>query len=112
VRPAQLAGPASLTTTERDTAALRELYTRYQFRTWLGEIDGPEAAATLPAREGLTETPPMPAEVLEVKYETVLTWPQFDTWLTKSKPQTSPRSTPKPPASTHLRRASSAFLCR
>ncbi len=78
-----LPAPASLTTTERDTAALRELYTRYQFRTWLGEIDGPEAAATLPAREGLTETPPMPAEVLEVKYETVLTWPQFDTWLTK-----------------------------
>ncbi len=78
-----LPAPASLTTTERDTAALRELYTRYQFRTWLGEIDGPEAAATVPAREGLTETPPMPAEVLEVKYETVLTWPQFDTWLTK-----------------------------
>ena len=78
-----LPAPASLTTTERDTAALRELYTRYQFRTWLGEIDGPEAAATVPAREGLTETPPMPAEVLEVKYETVLTWPHFDTWLTK-----------------------------
>jgi len=78
-----LPAPASLTTTERDTAALRELYTRYQFRTWLGEIDGPEAAATLPAREGLTETPPMPAEVLAVKYETVLTWPHFDTWLTK-----------------------------
>ncbi|HMT80541.1 MAG TPA: DNA polymerase I [Azonexus sp.] len=78
-----LPAPASLTTTERDTAALRELYTRYQFRTWLGEIDRPEAAATVPAREGLTETPPMPAEVLEVKYETVLTWPQFDTWLTK-----------------------------
>ena len=78
-----LPAPASLTTTERDTAALRELYTRYQFRTWLGEIDGPEAAATVPAREGLTETPPMPAEVLAVKYETVLTWPHFDTWLTK-----------------------------
>jgi DNA polymerase-1 len=35
------AGAATLTATPRDTETLRELYTRYQFRSWLGEIDAP-----------------------------------------------------------------------
>ena len=78
-----LPAPATLTTTERDTATLRELYTRYQFRTWLGEIDGPEAAAAVPAREVSTPSATTPAAPLEVRYETVLTWPQFDAWLAK-----------------------------
>src|SRR5574343_823023 len=67
-----LPAPASLTTTPHDTDTLRDLYTRYQFRTWLGEIDGPEAAAAVPAREGLSATPVAPAAPVEVKYETVL----------------------------------------
>ncbi|MBP5986085.1 MAG: DNA polymerase I [Azonexus sp.] len=75
--------PSALTTTPRDTDALRELYTRYQFRTWLGEIDGPEAAAAVPAREGLSPTPAAPADPVAVSYETVLSWPQFDAWLAK-----------------------------
>jgi len=75
--------PTTLTTTPRDTATLRELYTRYQFRSWLGEIDGPEAAAAVPAREGLAATPATPAGPIEVNYDTVLTWPQFDAWLAK-----------------------------
>ena len=79
----KLPAPSTLTTTSRDTATLRELYTRYQFRTWLGEIDGPEAAAAVPAREGLSATPVAPATPTEVKYETVLSWPQLDAWLTK-----------------------------
>ncbi|UCV28700.1 DNA polymerase I [Ferribacterium limneticum] len=78
-----LPGPSTLTTSPRDTAALRELYTRYQFRTWLGEIDGPEAAAAVPARESLAATPIAPVGPVEVKYETVLSWPQFDAWLAK-----------------------------
>jgi len=78
-----LPAPSALTQAERDTTALRELYTRYQFRTWLGEIDGPEAAAAVPAREGLTATPVAPAAPAEVHYETVLSWPQFDAWLAK-----------------------------
>ncbi len=78
-----LPAPSSLTTTPRDTDALRELYTRYQFRTWLGEIDGPEAVAAVPAREGLVATPPTPPQSIEVNYETVLSWPQLDTWLAK-----------------------------
>jgi DNA polymerase-1 len=78
-----LPAPSSLTVTPRDTDTLRELYSRYQFRTWLGEIDGPEAAAAVPAREGLNEIVAPPAAPTEVKYETVLTWPQFDAWLAK-----------------------------
>jgi DNA polymerase-1 len=78
-----LPAPSSLTTAPRDTDALRELYTRYQFRTWLGEIDGPEAAAAVPAREGLAEKPMAPANPVEVNYETVLSWPQLDAWLAK-----------------------------
>ena len=78
-----LPAPNTLTTTPRDTGTLRELYTRYQFRTWLGEIDGPEAAAAVPAREGLAATPIAPVGPVEVKYETVLSWPQLDAWLAK-----------------------------
>jgi DNA polymerase-1 len=78
-----LPAPAALTTTPRDTDALRELYTRYQFRTWLGEIDGPEAAAAIPAREISTAPAAAPAGPLAVEYETVFTWPQFDAWLAR-----------------------------
>jgi DNA polymerase-1 len=78
-----LPAPAALTTTPRDTATLRELYTRYQFRTWLGEIDGPEAAATVPAREVSAAPAPQPAGKIEVRYDTVLAWPQFEAWLAR-----------------------------
>jgi len=78
-----LPAPASLTTTPRDTDALRELYTRYQFRTWLGEIDGPEAAAAIPAREVSAAPAAAPAGPLTVDYQTVFTWPQFDAWLAR-----------------------------
>lgn len=78
-----LPAPATLTATPPDTAMLRELYTRYQFRTWLTEIDGPGAAAGLPAQTvGIADTPP-PAEKIAVHYDTVLTWAQFDAWLAK-----------------------------
>jgi len=78
-----LPAPTALTASERDIDTLRELYTRYQFRTWLGEIDGPAAAAAVPAREGLAATPSAPAAPIEVNYETVLSWPQFDAWLAR-----------------------------
>jgi DNA polymerase-1 len=79
-----LPAPDTLTTSPRDNDALRELYTRYQFRTWLGEIDGPEAAAAVPART-VTAEPASAAPVgkIDVHYETVVSWPQFDAWLAK-----------------------------
>ena len=78
-----LPSPAALTATPPDLDALRDLYTRYQFRTWLAEIDGPQAAATVPART-VGEAPAVPvATPVDVRYETVLSWPQFDAWLAK-----------------------------
>ncbi len=73
--------PSALTATGRDLATLRELYRRYQFRSWLAEIDGPEATADLPAQTVGMPTPAPAAPKLAVNYETVLTWAQFDTWL-------------------------------
>jgi len=79
-----LPAPDTLTTGPRDNDALRELYTRYQFRTWLGEIDGPEAAAAMPARTVTAEpASAVPVGKIDVHYETVVSWPQFDAWLAK-----------------------------
>ena len=80
-----LPAPKALTVTNRDTETLRDLYTRYEFRTWLRELDTPEAT-TRPAPEaelpGADESS-TPREAIAVNYETVLTWPQFDAWLAK-----------------------------
>ena len=78
-----LPAPTALTETPRDVPTLRDLYTRYQFRTWLGELDGPDAVADMPAQTvGAAPTAP-PAPKLSVHYDTVLTWEQFAAWLAK-----------------------------
>ena len=78
-----LPAPAALTATAPDRDALRDLYTRYQFRTWLAEIDGADATAGMPAQT-VGDAPAAPvAQKIEVRYETVLSWPQFDTWLAR-----------------------------
>ncbi|WP_027456816.1 DNA polymerase I [Dechloromonas agitata] len=75
--------PTALTATPPDIPTLRELYKRYQFRSWLNEIDGPEAAAGIPAQTiGVVSDAPPPPK-LAVSYETVLTWQQFDAWLAR-----------------------------
>ncbi len=78
-----LPAPDALTANPPDADALRGLYRRYQFRSWLAEIDGPAAAADVPARTVSAPDAVPPAEKLAVDYETVLTWAQFDTWLEK-----------------------------
>jgi DNA polymerase-1 len=77
-----LPAPGALTTTARDTETLRSLYSRYEFRTWLRELDAP-AEATPSAETGTVEVaaPAAAAAPLEVHYETVFSWPQFETWL-------------------------------
>ena len=80
---ANLPAPTALTATGRDNDTLRALYTRYQFRSWLNEIDGPQAAANIPARQSTPSETRQPAPAIAVDYETVLTWPQFDAWLAK-----------------------------
>ena len=75
--------PTALTATPPDIPTLRELYTRYQFRSWLNELDDPDAAAGMPAQTvGVARDAPPPPK-LAVQYETVLTWPQFDAWLAR-----------------------------
>ena len=81
-----LPAPEQLTVTIRDTDTLRDLYTRYEFRTWLRELDTPELSSSplQPAGEALVERAALPpAEVIAVSYETVLNWSQFDAWLAK-----------------------------
>ncbi len=78
-----LPAPKALTASERDNDTLRELYRRYQFRSWLAEIDGADAVAGIPAQTvGVPDAAP-PAPKLTTSYETVLTWSQFDAWLAK-----------------------------
>ena len=75
-----LPAPTALTATERDRETLRGLYTRYEFRTWLRELDRPGDS---PAPTATPTKNTLPAAGIQVSYETVLTWPQFDAWLAK-----------------------------
>ncbi|WP_443115117.1 DNA polymerase I [Herbaspirillum seropedicae] len=80
----------SLTMQPQDKEVLKELFTRYNFRTWLRELsDGAEAGASkapmvgasaaaaleAPAQGGLFAAAP------KVEYETVLTDAQLDQWI-------------------------------
>ncbi len=72
-----------------DLAALRELYTRYELRALLRQLEGgdagtPAAAANRSAPPGAAApapdlTPPAPA--IERRYETVTSWEQLERWL-------------------------------
>ncbi|MGE5472290.1 MAG: DNA polymerase I [Bacteroidota bacterium] len=81
-----LPAPAALTATAHDTEALRGLYSRFEFRTWLRDLDAPASSA--PAAAAPPESAPHAVEAtlvgaIPVSYETVLTWPQLDAWLAK-----------------------------
>ncbi len=60
----------------RDTDALRTLFERYEFRTWLRELDA--AATAQPDAPEQDESGDH-----RVHYETILTEAQLDTWITK-----------------------------
>jgi len=73
-----------------DQAALQDFYKRYGFKTWLRELEGGAAAAAKPAplAPGMQGTQDMfadapPAAVVDKRYETVLSWEQFDAWLAR-----------------------------
>ena len=87
-----LPAPKALITTNRDTETLRQLYTRYEFRTWLRELETTETTPLSPAEQAAPEPEGpedretrSPAEAVTVNYETVLAWTQFDAWLNKIK---------------------------
>jgi DNA polymerase-1 len=74
---------------ERDVDALRELYTRYEFKAALKELDSATTeVVTTPSPAAVTETaaaPAAPAEQLAAQgqYELVTTQAQFDAWLAR-----------------------------
>jgi len=80
-------GPTGLAPREIDVAQLRELYTRYEFKAALKELDGgTEPAATgTPARATAPEaaaTPPADTALAAPgEYELITTREQFDHWL-------------------------------
>ncbi len=80
-----LPAPARLTATPRDSDSLRGLYERYEFRTWRRELDTPETAGSTPpaAEEAQAAVAPPPAPPSAIRYDTVFTWAQFDTWLAR-----------------------------
>jgi DNA polymerase-1 len=72
-----------------DLAALRELYTRYELRALLRQLEGgdagtPAAAANRSAPPGAAPPAPdltPPAAAIERRYETVSSWEQLERWL-------------------------------
>jgi len=71
-------GANDLSPTAADTTRLRELYSHYELRSLLKQLDEanerPAAAADTSAEENTAE---------ETHYETVLTWDAFDRWVKK-----------------------------
>lgn len=72
---------ASLASNGKARDLLRDIFSRYGFKTWLREIDSAPANGEAVAQDGepaLTITAPASRE-----YETIQTWAQFDAWLEK-----------------------------
>ncbi len=80
---ANLPSPAALTASPRDTETLRGLFGRYEFRTWLRELDATPPPPLSSGSAGPEKSAAAPAGPSAVAYETVLTWPQFDSWLAR-----------------------------
>jgi DNA polymerase-1 len=78
-----LPAPNTLLTTPQDSETLRALYSRYEFRTWLRELDSPGSAATPVQADSPATVSPPPAQPTSVNYETVFNWTQFEHWLSK-----------------------------
>lgn len=76
--------PASLAPRPLDKAALEEIFSRYEFKTWLRELQGEGAAAGDAETAGdATTAPAAPAGAHRQHYETILTWEAFERWLAK-----------------------------
>ena len=73
-----LPAPAELAPQPRDTEVLKTLFSRFEFKTWLKEL---EAGAT--GGEAAPATPAAPQGAIPVSYETVLAWPQLEAWLAR-----------------------------
>ena len=91
-------GPTDLAQRDADTAQLRELYSRYEFKAALKDLDAASSSASLPLESnaqgelsGITPTPlpdnnrtaPDAAMSAPGSHELVITQPQLDAWLEK-----------------------------
>lgn len=68
--------PETLDMQVADNQKLAELYRRYEFKSWLQELDSAPAAATSTKADE-------PATSIETHYETILTQQQLDNWLAR-----------------------------
>ena len=66
--------PDELNLQAANTEALRELYSEYELKTWLSELDGSDTTSTI-----------VTSPQLETDYQTVLTQTEFDDWLAQLK---------------------------
>jgi DNA polymerase I len=82
-------GLDDLTAQPVDSAALQELYTRYELRSFLRQLTGTDTKDSKAAQEApATASEPAPADATlptppERHYETVVTWEQFESWLAR-----------------------------
>jgi DNA polymerase I len=93
-------GPTDLAQRDADTAQLRELYARYEFKAALKELDTASVSASSPLESnaqselsGITSAPTPPLDNNRVapdaalsapgSYELITTQPQLDVWLEK-----------------------------
>lgn len=70
--------PQTLHMQPADNQKLTELYRRYEFKSWLQELDAAPEVKSASQTEA-------PATTNETHYETILTQQQLDTWLEKLK---------------------------
>ena len=73
----------ALTAQAPDSARLRELFERWEFRTWMRELAGPAPAPAAGAVTAPGEDPPPAATRPAVHYETVLTEARLAHWLAR-----------------------------
>jgi DNA polymerase-1 len=71
-----------------DTERLRELYTRYELRAFLRQLDGGSAEPAEGAKSAEAGRPPgdmTPAElpVVAINYETLVSWEDLERWIAK-----------------------------
>lgn len=79
----QLPAPGELTPQAQDKDTLVALYQRFEFRSWLRELEA--SGVTTGNGNGSEEEAPSAAAsgVHRAGYETILDWPAFDAWLAR-----------------------------
>jgi DNA polymerase-1 len=76
--------PETLAPRPEDKITLAEIFSRYEFKTWLRELQGEgSAAGDAEATGDATTVPAAPAGTHRQHYETILTWEAFERWLAK-----------------------------